>query len=397
MKSVRVVIYSMEGCPFCDNAKSFLRDRNIQYEEVQAPPGSNQWLEMKEALGTGTLPQIVIGNEPVGGYSHLVEMEASGELAEKLGMAKQKSDTTLFDVIILGAGPAGLSAAIYTIRKMMKTLVISDDVGGQLTWTNDVDNYLGFSQVNAAELVKKFEQHVESFNIETALGKKVTSAQIAGPIKSVTLEDGKQYHGKTVIIATGGGHRLLNIPGEKEFVGKGVAYCSTCDAPLYGGAEVAVVGGGNSALEAVLDLVPIASHIHLVSITQLTADPTYVDKVNQSSNVTVYALWEAVRVVGDTMVDGLEVRDMKTGEVRTLSAEGVFVEIGTMPNSWLFVDILATNHKGEILVDMECRTGMAGVFACGDVTNVPFKQVVVAVGEGAKAALSSYSYLLNKN
>lgn len=387
----------MEGCPFCDSAKSFLKDRNIPYEEVQAPPGSGRWLEMKEALGTGVLPQIVMGNEPVGGYSRLVEMEASGELAAKLGIAGEKSDTILFDVIILGAGPAGLSAAIYTIRKMMKTLVVSEDVGGQLTWTNDVDNYLGFSQVNAAELVKKFEQHVESFNIETALGKKVASVQAAGPIKSVTLEDGTQYHGKTVIIATGGGHRKLDIPGEKEFVGKGVAYCSTCDAPLYGGAEVAVVGGGNSALEAVLDLIPIASHIHLVSITQLTADPIYVDKIHHAENVAVYALWEAVRIVGESMVEGLEVKDLKTGEVRTLPVEGVFVEIGTMPNSGLFVDVLATNSKGEILVDMECRTGMAGVFACGDVTNVPFKQVVVAVGEGAKAALSAYSYLRNKH
>lgn len=397
MKSARVLIYSMEGCPFCESARSFLRDKSLDYEEVHAPPGSSQWQEMKEALGTGVLPQIVIHGEPVGGYAHLVELEASGELYRKLGVSAPRADAVIFDVIILGAGPAGLSAAIYTIRKMMKTLIISQDVGGQLAWTSDVDNYLGFSQVNAAELVKKFEHHVQSFNVETVLGNSIASVQLAGAVKSVTLEDGKTYYGKTVIIATGGGHQLLRIPGEKELAGKGVAYCSTCDAPLYEGAEVAVVGGGNSGLEAALDLVPIASHVHLVSLTRLTADPIYVDKVTRSPNVTLFTLWEAIRVVGDKMVEGLEVQDLRTGEVRLLPVEGVFVEIGTMPNSRLFIETLATNPKGEIFVDMECRTGMAGVFACGDVTSVPFKQVVVAVGEGAKAALSAYNYLLTRN
>ncbi len=397
VKSARVVVYSMSGCPFCESAKSFLRDKGIEYSEVFAPPGSSQWQEMKEMLGTGVLPQIVIHDEPVGGYAHLVELEASGELYEKVGVSGPRGERLIFDVIILGAGPAGLSAAIYTIRKMMKTLIISQDVGGQLAWTSDVDNYLGFSQVNASELVKKFEHHVQSFNVDTVLGKKVLSVQLAGPVKSVTLEDGKTYYAKTVIIATGGGHQLLNIPGERELAGKGVAYCSTCDAPLYEGADVAVVGGGNSGLEAVLDLVSIASHVHLVSLTRLTADPVYVDKVNRSPKVTLFTLWEAIRIVGDNMVEGLEVQDLRTGEVRLLPVEGVFVEIGTMPNSHLFIDTLATNRKGEILVDMECRTGIAGVFACGDVTSVPFKQVVVAVGEGAKAALSAYNYLLNKN
>ncbi len=397
MSSAGVVIFTMEGCPFCESAKSFLRDRGVEYVEVHAPPGSSEWLEMRERFGTGVLPQVVINDEPLGGYSHLVELEAGGEFYEKLGISGRKAATVIFDVIILGAGPAGLSAAIYTIRKLMKTLVISEDVGGQLTWTSDVDNYLGFSQVNASELVKKFEHHVQSFNIETVLGKKVISVQPAGPVKAVTTEDGKIHYGKTLIIATGGGHRLLNIPGERELVGKGVAYCSTCDAPLYEGADVAVVGGGNSGVEAALDLIPIAGHVHLVSITQLTADPIYVDKIYRSDNVTVLTLWEATRVLGGKMVEGLEVRDLKTGEIRTLPVEGVFVEIGTLPNSSLFIDTLATNHKGEILVDMECRTGLAGVFACGDVTNVPFKQVVVAVGEGAKAALSAYNYLLNQN
>jgi NADH-dependent peroxiredoxin subunit F len=302
----------------------------------------------------------------------------------------------LYDVIILGAGPAGLSAAIYTIRKLLKTLIISQDVGGQLSWTSDVENYLGFSQVNAAELVAKFESHVKQFDIEKIIGSEVSTVDLVGRSKWVTTNDGKSYFGKTVIIATGGRHRPLNIPGERELIGRGVSYCSTCDAPLFGGADVAVVGGGNSALGAALDLIAIANRIYVISLTPLTADPVYRDKVLRSDKVEIFLEHQPTRVIGETMVEGLEFKSMITGEIKTLPVEGVFVEIGIQPSTSLFVDILATNEKGEILVDTECRTGLAGVFACGDVTSVPFKQVVVAVGEGAKAALSAYNYLITQ-
>jgi alkyl hydroperoxide reductase subunit F len=301
-----------------------------------------------------------------------------------------------YDVIILGAGPAGLSAAIYTIRKLLKTLIVSKDIGGQLTWTSDVENYLGFSQVNALELVAKFESHVKQFDVETVIGVEISAVDLVGRNKRVTTDDGKCYFGKTVIIATGGRHRPLNIPGERELVGRGVSYCSTCDAPLFGGADVAVVGGGNSALCAALDLISIANRVYVISITPLTADPVYRDKVLGSEKVEIYTEHQATRVFGDKMVEGLEFKSMITGEFKSISVEGVFVEIGIQPNSSLFVDILATNEGGEILVDNECRTGLAGVFACGDVTTVPFKQVVVAVGEGSKAALSAYNYLITR-
>jgi NADH-dependent peroxiredoxin subunit F len=302
----------------------------------------------------------------------------------------------LYDVIILGAGPGGLSAAIYTIRKLLKTLIISMDVGGQLTWTSDVENYLGFSQVNALELVAKFEGHVKQFDIEKIIGVEVSAVDLVGRGKRVTTNDGKSYFGKTVIIATGGQHRPLNIPGERELIGRGVSYCSTCDAPLFGGADVAVVGGGNSALCAALDLINIANRVYVISLTPLTADPVYRDKVLRSEKVEIFIEHQPTRVIGETMVEGLEFKSIITGEIKTLPVEGVFVEIGIQPSTSLFVDILATNQKGEILVDTECRTGLAGVFACGDVTSVPFKQVVVAVGEGAKAALSAYNYLITQ-
>lgn len=391
-----VVIYTTEGCPFCESARHFLRERGIGFSEKGAQPGSREWRAMQEKTGRSTLPQILIDGAPIGGYSDLVSLEATGELYRRLGMAGREPTTVLHDVIILGAGPAGLSAAIYAIRKLLKTLIISKDVGGQITWTSDIENYLGFSQVNAAELVAKFEDHVRKFGVEKIIGKDVTEVDLSGRIKRVTTDDGKTHFGKTVIVAMGGRHRPLDIPGERGLVGRGVSYCSTCDAPLYDGAEVAVVGGGNAALEATLDLLNIATKITLVSLTPLTGDPFYQARIRQSGKVEVFTECRPVRILGESAVQGLEFTSLQTGETKTVSVEGVFVEIGMLPNSHLFLDTLATNSTGEILVDTECRTGLAGVFACGDVTQVPFKQVVVAVGDGAKAALSAYNYLLNR-
>jgi len=391
-----VRIFTMEGCPFCEKAKSFLHEKGIRFEEIVALPGSSEWRELRKTTGSGSLPQILIGGDPIGGYSDLVNLDATGELYERLGQKGRKPGTTLYDVIIIGGGPAGLSAAIYTIRKLLRTLIISNEVGGQVAWTTDVENYLGFSHVDASELVARFEEHVDRFGVEKVIGTNVTAVDLTGRIKRVVVENGDTYFGKTLIIATGGRHRPLDIPGEQELIGKGVSYCSTCDAPLFSGADVAVVGGGNSALEAALDLMNIANKVYVISLTYLTGDPIYQGKVQQAKNVEIFVEHQPLRILGEKEVEGIEFKSLKSGEVKACSVEGVFIEIGTLPSSTLFVDILATNERGEILVDSECRTGLAGVFACGDVTSVPFKQVVVAVGEGSKAALSAYNYLINQ-
>ncbi len=391
-----LVIYTLPGCPFCEKAVCFLRDKGIAYHEISIVPGSSEWFEVKEKTGSGMLPQVIIGEELMGGYADLVSLEATGELYEKLGMPDRKSETALYDCIILGAGPAGLSAAIYATRKLLKTLIVGKEIGGQVSWTSDVENYLGFSHVDASELVKRFDDHVKRFGVEKIVGVDVSAVDLTGRLKRVITEDGKAFFGKTLIIATGGRHRPLNIPGESELSGKGVSYCSTCDAPLFGDVAVAVVGGGNSALEAALDLVNIADKVYLVSMQHLTGDPIYQGKLKQTHKVEILTQYVPVKILGESAVHGIEIQSVKTGEVMTLAVEGVFVEIGIMPNTKLFIDTLATNQRGEILIDTECRTGVAGVFACGDVTNVPFKQVVIAVGEGSKAALSAYNYLLNQ-
>ncbi len=391
-----VIIYSREGCPFCAKAKSFLAERDIPFEEIDTQPGSDAWKEMKESAGSRSLPQILIGDEPIGGYSDLVSLEATGELSQRLGLAQQGPVSPLYDVIIIGGGPAGLSATIYTARKIMKTLVISKDIGGQVAWTYDVDNYLGFSQVDTADLISKFEEHVEKYSIEKLVGADVTAVELTGEIKKVTTSDRKNYLAKTVVIATGKRPKPLDVPGEKELLGMGVTYCSTCDAPLFADLDVAVAGGGNSALEAVIDLMKVAKNVYMVSLTPLTGDQILQDKVMGSHKVEVFTEYKILRIVGDSAVEGIEIESLKTGEVKRLDVQGIIVEIGLLPNSEIVIDTLETNSIGEIVVDSRCRTGISGVFACGDVTDVPFKQVIVAAGEGAKAALSAYDYIINQ-
>ncbi len=391
-----VTIYSTDGCPFCAKAKTFLSERGISFEEIEAAPGSKAWNEMREKAGSSSLPQVLVGDEPIGGYSDLVSLEATGELSQKLGLAKPGPVSPLYDVIIIGGGPAGLSAAIYAARKVLKTLLVSKDIGGQVTWTYDVDNYLGFSQIDTADLIAKFEEHVQKYGVEKLVEVEVKALELTGKIKKVVTGTGETYLGKTIIIATGKRPRPLGVPGEKELIGMGVTYCSTCDAPLFADLDVAVAGGGNSALEAVIDLMKVARKVYMVSLTPLTGDRILQDKVVSSPKVEVFTEHEILRIVGDSAVEGLEIKSLTTGEAKRLSVAGIIVEIGLLPNSGLVVDTLQTNRIGEIVIDSRCGTGVSGVFACGDVTDVPYKQVIVAAGEGAKAALSAYDYIINQ-
>ena len=351
---------------------------------------------MRERTGSSTLPQILIGDEPIGGYSDLVNLHATGTLHQKLGRDSEGALHTLYDVIIVGGGPAGLSAAVYAARKILKTLLITKYIGGQVTWTYDVDNYLGFSQVEAADLISKFESHVESYDLEQIVGTDVTMLDLSGKTKKVATSDGKTYLAKTVIIATGKRPKRLNVPGEKELVGMGVTYCSTCDAPLFADLDVAVAGGGNSALEAVLDLGKVAHKVYLVSLTPLTGDVILQDKVMRLPNVEVLTEHEILRILGETNVEGIELKPLEGRGKKKVSVAGIIIEIGLLPNSELVVDTMETNRVGEIIVDSRCHTGVSGVFACGDVTDVPFKQVIVAAGEGAKAALAAYDHIINQ-
>jgi NADH-dependent peroxiredoxin subunit F len=299
----------------------------------------------------------------------------------------------MYDIIIAGAGPSGLTAAVYSARKKLKTLLLSKDIGGQLNWTLGVENYMGYQFIEGPELMRKFEQQVRQFPIDLVLGENVDAVSLIEGGFEVKTESGGKYEGSTVVVSTGKAPRSLDVPGEKELIGRGVSYCATCDGPLFAGLDVAVVGGGNSALEATLDLIKTAKKVHLISLTPLTADHVLIEKVRESPGVTILMEHETVKISGEDLVTGITVRDLLTGRERELAAQGVFVEIGLVPNSRLVEGLAPLNLLGEIVVTCANETGIPGLYAAGDVTNVPEKQVVVAAGEGAKAALQAHRYL----
>jgi alkyl hydroperoxide reductase subunit F len=299
----------------------------------------------------------------------------------------------MYDTIIIGAGPAGIAACIYAARKKMKALLISIDIGGQINTTWGIENYIGYHFIEGPELIDKFNTQLAAYPIEQKIGVRVNGIKNVSKGFTVTTDEEKTFQTKTVIYATGKKPRKLGVPGETEFTGKGVTYCATCDGPLFSGKKVAVIGGGNSALEAVLDLAKYTSHIDLVSITQLTGDKVLSDKLSDIKDLTVHLEYRVKSIEGKQFVSGVTIEDIKTQKIKTLDVEGIFIEIGLVPNSELLKDIVKLNEYGEIPVNCTGETGIEGLYAAGDVTDVPEKQIAVAVGEGVKAVLRAHRYL----
>ncbi|MFH2146091.1 MAG: FAD-dependent oxidoreductase [Candidatus Omnitrophota bacterium] len=296
----------------------------------------------------------------------------------------------IYDLIIVGAGPAGMTAAVYAARKRLEFLIISRDIGGQLSWSGDVENYTGYQFITGPELTLKFEEHIRRFKVNMHMPETVKELiQEGKSIKAVS--DKSEYICRTVIVASGKRPRPLNVKGEKEFRNKGVTYCATCDGPLFADKPVAIIGGGNSALDAALQMVKISPKVHIVNNAQnFTADAIMADKLKESPVAQIWNNATVQKIYGDNFVRGIELeKDKKRYD---LKVEGVFIEIGLIANTD-GLDILKKNEDSEIIVDCHNRTNVAGIFAAGDVSNVPDKQVIVACGEGAKATLAAFRYL----
>lgn len=299
----------------------------------------------------------------------------------------------MYDLMIIGGGPAGLAASVYAARKRLKTLLISGDIGGQVTKTLGIENYLGYQFIEGPELIDKFQTQVNQFPIDQKIGYKVSRLEkIEGGFEAVS-ETGERYQSKAVVFATGKRPRQLNVPGEVELTGRGVTYCAICDGPIFSGQRVAVVGGGNSALEATLDMVKIAEHVDLVSLTPLTGDAILIDRLSEAKNLSIYTEYQTEKIEGQNLVEGMVIKDPKTGEKKRLDVSGVFIEIGLVPDSKPVSGLIKLNKWGEVPVSCSGETEVPGLYAAGDVTNVPEKQIVVAAGEGAKAALQAHRYL----
>ena len=296
----------------------------------------------------------------------------------------------IYDLIIIGAGPAGITASVYAARKRMNFLVITKDIGGQTAWSGDIENYTGYQFITGIDLATKFEEHMKKYSVQLKESEEVVELKKKDGIVFVKTDKGS-YEAKTTIIASGKKSKELKIPGEKEFKNRGLTYCATCDGPLFSGKNVAVIGGGNSALDAAIQLINIAKHVYIINITaNPTGDKIMQEKVDQSKKVTVLNNTKVMSVLGDKMVSGIKIKNKK--KEQTIPLEGVFVEIGLIPNSE-FTGNMDKNEKGEIKVNSYNETNIPGVFAAGDVTDVPEKQIIIAAGEGSKAALSAFKYL----
>jgi len=296
----------------------------------------------------------------------------------------------IHDLIIIGAGPAGITAAVYAARQNLDFMVISCDIGGQAALSGDVENYTGYHFISGPELVQKFEEHLRKYNIILKENECVENlAKKDGLFEVKTLRG--QYYSRCVIIASGKKSQELQVPGEKEFKNRGLTYCAICDGPVFKGKDVAVIGGGNSALDAASLLLKIAKHIYIVNnASALRGDAIIRQTIEQSDNVTVLNDSSVLAISGDKFVKSLKI--MHKDKEEELKVEGVFVEIGLVPNSD-FVKDLKKNDKNEIIVDERNQTNIAGIFAAGDVTCVAEKQIIIAAGEGSKAALGAFGYL----
>lgn len=296
----------------------------------------------------------------------------------------------IYDLAIIGAGPAGITAAVYAARKKMSILVISPDIGGQAAWSGDIENYTGYQFVTGPELAAKFEEHMRKYDIELKEGE--TVLDLKKLVDTALIKTDKdEYQAKVVIVASGKRSRELGVPGEKEFKNKGITYCATCDGPLFAGKDVAIIGGGNSALDAGMQMIKIAKKVYIINNTaRLGGDPVMREKIEKSPIVAVFNESRVTAVLGDKLVSSIKV--LTGGKEQTLAVQGVFVEIGLIPNSE-FAKELAKNEIGEIKVNCRNETNIPGIFAAGDVTDVPEKQIIIAAGEGSKACLSAFRYL----
>ena len=308
----------------------------------------------------------------------------------------------MYDVIVVGGGPAGMSASIYTARKKLKTLLLTEEFGGQAAKSGEVENYLGFKKLSGAELTSKFQEHIETIGVETKTAavesiNKLEKGPPAGEAGFEVKSKDETFQAKSIIITSGKVPRPLNIPGEKEFLGKGISYCATCDGPLFSNKTVAVIGGGNSALDAAIELEKHAAKVYILNLNpDFQGDEIRKDHVRESKKIGTISEAEITEVNGDQVLKGLKYKNLKSNEIKKLTVDGIFVEIGWTPATEPVKDLvdLDLNDLKEIKIDGDNQTSIPGIFAAGDVTSIKEKQIIIAAGEGAKAALAAWKYLV---
>jgi alkyl hydroperoxide reductase subunit F len=388
------------NCPDVVQALNLMAVLNPRIRHVAIDGGL--FKDEVEARQIMAVPMIFLNGQPFGsGRMEIGEILAKIDTGAAARDAKKLAAKDVFDVLIVGGGPAGAAAAVYAARKGIRTGIVAERVGGQTLDTLGIENFISVLETEGPKFAAALEAHARQYDVDILGGQRVESLEPAatpGGVTTVTLANGAQLKGRTVILSTGARWRNVNVPGEQEYRNKGVAYCPHCDGPLYKGKRVAVIGGGNSGVEAAIDLAGVVEHVTLIEFAAgLKADAVLVSKLKSLPNVKIITNAQTTAIVGDgSKVTGLRYRDRERGTEIEVALAGVFVQIGLVPNTEFLKGVVALSPSGEIIVDARGATSLPGVYAAGDATTAPFKQIIIAAGEGAKAALSAFDDLIRR-
>jgi len=378
----KVTVYSTQNCPYCRMVKAFLDRQGVKYMSFDVGTDKEQAKKMIEVSGQYGVPVVTVDDEVIVGFD-------VRRLTELFG---KEEGGDLYDVLIIGAGPAGLTAGVYCARKMLKTVIVSENIGGQAIESWAIENYMGYRMVTGDDLMRKFEEQARENNIRLELDRVLTLDHTGNDFLANTFT-GLGIRARSVILAQGKHPKSLGIEGEGRYLGRGLSVCATCDGPLFRDKIVAVVGAGNSALQTALEMSRIAKQVHLIVRSTLKCDESYTKRYESVKNIITHMNATISKLQGNNVLTGITIKDRSSGKETDLVVDGVFLQIGWIPNTDFLEGLVNMNDDKEVIIDIDCKTSVPGIFAAGDVTNIKTKQIITAAGEGAKAALSAHEYL----
>lgn len=377
-----VVVYYTDSCPYCRMVKAFLDRRGVEYRSINVGRDQQAAREMIERSNQYAVPVTTVDGEVIIGFD-------TKRLAALFG-AEQSSD--IIDVLIVGAGPAGLTAGVYCARKGLKTLLVATAIGGQALESWAIENYMGYRMIKGEELMHKFEEQLTTQDVRLELDRVMGIVHAVDGFRATT-DAGRTITATSLVIASGKHPRKLGVAGEEKYLGRGLSVCATCDGPLFRDKRVAVVGGGNMAVQMAIELAGVATRVDLIVRSELKADEANLARLAQKKNINVLKGYDVSVLHGDAFLTGITIRERSTGQETKLDFDGVFAEIGWLPNTEFLGGLVEMNAEGKIVVDENCHTSIPGVYAAGDVTSINSDQIIIAAGEGAKAALEAYAWV----
>ncbi len=380
-----VIVYYTDSCPYCRMVKAFLERRGVAYRAINVGRDRQAAREMIERSKQYGVPVTMVDDEVIVGFD-------TRRLSELFG---EDRGADVVDVLIIGAGPAGLTAGVYCARKGLSAQVVATTIGGQALESWAIENYMGYRMIKGEELMQKFEEQVRNQDVRLELDR-VTGLAREGDRFRATTENGRTYTATSLIIASGKHPRKLGVADEEKYLGRGLSVCATCDGPLFKDKRVAVVGGGNMAVQMAIELAGMAERVDLIVRSDLKAEATNLARLAQKKNINTLKGYEIAALHGEGFLTGITIRDRATAEEMRIDLDGVFAEIGWLPNTDFAKDLVDLNEKGKIVVDENCHTSTPGVYAAGDVTSINSDQIIIAAGEGAKAALEAFAWVFSK-